>query len=97
MALSPHAPAHLANNLSGDMAGTRNPTTAVSPKTRHTPQEKGGPKAALFTNQTNFVFRIGRSRTRFPVAATIAFAIDGGTGGTPGSPTPAANSLLLIK
>ena len=43
MALSPHAPAHLANNLSGDMAGTRNPTTAVSPKTRHTPQEKGGP------------------------------------------------------
>jgi hypothetical protein len=69
----------------------------VSPKTRHTPQEKGGPKAALFTNQTNFVFRIGRSRTRFPVAAKIAFAIDGGTGGTPGSPTPAANSLLLIK
>ena len=60
------------------------PKAGVSPKTRHTPQEKGGPKAALFTNQTNFVFRIGRSRTRFPVAAKIAFAIDGGTSGEPG-------------
>jgi len=42
-------------------------------------------------------FRSGRSRSRLPVAAKIALAIDGGTGGTPGSPTPAAGASLLIK
>ena len=37
---------------------------------------------------------IGSRRIRFPVAAKIAFAIAGATGGTPGSPTPVGGSLL---
>ena len=41
--------------------------------------------------------RSGRSRSRLPAAAKIAFAIDGGTGGTPGSPTPAAGASLLTR
>src|SRR5262249_10249136 len=32
--------------------------------------------------------RMGSCRMRFPVAAKIALQIAGGTGGTPGSPTP---------
>jgi hypothetical protein len=37
---------------------------------------------------------IGSRRTRFPVAAKIALAIAGATGGTPGSPTPVGCSVL---
>jgi hypothetical protein len=37
---------------------------------------------------------IGRRRTRLPVAAKIAFATAGATGGTPGSPTPVGFSVL---
>ncbi|GEM_PF-5541365 len=41
----------------------------------------------------NFTFRTGSSRTRFPVAAKIAFAIAGAIGGTPGSPAPPGGSV----
>src|SRR5580698_192693 len=37
---------------------------------------------------------IGSRRTRLPVAAKIAFATAGATGGTPGSPTPVGCSVL---
>ncbi len=47
-----------------------------------------------FDNYTNFVFLIGNSRIRFPVAAKIALHSAGAMGGTPGSPTPAGASLL---
>jgi hypothetical protein len=38
--------------------------------------------------------RIGSRRTRFPVAAKMAFANAGATLGTPGSPTPPIFSSL---
>ena len=37
---------------------------------------------------------IGRRRTRLPVAAKMALATAGATGGTPGSPTPVGLSVL---
>ena len=37
---------------------------------------------------------IGSRRTRLPVAAKIALATAGATGGTPGSPTPVGCSVL---
>ena len=39
----------------------------------------------LLLRHTSFALRNGSSRTRLPVAAKIAFAIAGATGGTPGS------------
>ena len=47
--------------------------------------------AALQNYTTN---PIGSFLTRFPVAAKIAFATAGATGGTPGSPTPVGFSVL---
>src|ERR1700732_639367 len=42
----------------------------------------------------NSLARIGSRRMRFPVAAKIALASAGATGGTPGSPTPVGFTVL---
>jgi hypothetical protein len=57
--------------------------------------EKQNQKVKLMF-QTSFCLPIGRWRMRFPVAANIAFVIEGATGKTPIS-TPFASASLSIR